>query len=311
METFSNKDISLIQKKIPFNRNGKILSVSHWACMDGTISTIPIYNSYNKTTYLKCTPGKVDEALHSIDGDDYDVIMMTDISFKDFKMYDRFKNLILIDHHGSAADQHDPSQMRFVYQGNSAGVLTRKFMSKYTGNNFDYLTDLSVLGEDYDLWLHKDKKSRGLQELHHHYKCDKFINRFGRGDVEFNADEKMFIEQRQKSFNKLYNNLKFWELETINACMIIESDFINDLCHKLLKERGFDIVICKNPSTASCSIRSDHETLDIGEILKKLEMGGGHAQAGGFAEKEPFLLQKKLLKFEEEVYNNFENIRIT
>jgi len=310
METFSNKDISLIQKKIPFNRNSRILSVSHYGCMDGTISTIPIYNSYNKTTYIKCTPGAVDETVCNFNSNDYDVIMMTDVSFKDKKTYDKFNNLILIDHHGSAADQHDPSLMRFVYQGNSAGVLTRKFMSKYSGNNLDYLKDLSVLGEDYDLWLHKDKKSRGLQELHQHYQCDKFINRFRRGDVEFTFEEQEFVEGRVKTFNKKYNDLVFWDLETINACMIIEGDFVNDLCHKLLNERGFDIVICKNPNTGACSIRSNHETINIGEVLKKLGFGGGHAQAGGINEKDPYTLQKKLLKFEEEIYNNIKDIRI-
>ena len=309
METFTDKEINSIKKKIPFNNKGKILSISHFGCMDGTISTIPIHNSYDQTTYLKCTPGKVDEALSKIDGKDYDAIIMTDISCKDKKIYDGFNNLILIDHHETAQEQHDPSKMRFVYMGNSAGVLTRKFMSKYSGNNFEYLRHLSVLGEDYDLWIHDHSESKGLNELHYHYKCDGFIKRFGAGDMNFTSDERSFIDNRWKTFKNRYDEMDVYEMDSINGCMVMQSDFINDICHRLMEEEGFDVVVCKNPRTASCSIRSKHPELNIGNILKELGSGGGHKLAGGIIEKDPIILREKLVAFEKAIYIKHQDMR--
>ena len=149
-----------------------------------------------------------------------------------------------------------------------------------------------------------------MNELHYKYKCDGFIEKFSNGRTQFTNEEQQYIDGRFKQLRKTYDAMDVFELDSINACMIMESDFINDFCHKLMDEEGFQLVICKNPRTASCSLRSNHPTLNLGAILKRLGFGGGHKNAAGIIESDPFKLQEKLRTFELDVYKDFKDMRI-
>ena len=80
MKTISSKDVERVNKIIPFKKDAKILSISHYGCMDGTISTIPIHNCFGNTTFMKARyGGHCDEVLYDLKSDKYDAVIMTDI----------------------------------------------------------------------------------------------------------------------------------------------------------------------------------------------------------------------------------------
>jgi nanoRNase/pAp phosphatase (c-di-AMP/oligoRNAs hydrolase) len=58
---------------------------------------------------------------------------------------------------------------------------------------------------------------------------------------------------------------------------------VNDLCERLLKDENFDYVFSRNPNNGGMSVRMkvNDGPVHIGNILKKLKLGGGHKEAGG------------------------------
>jgi hypothetical protein len=49
-----------------------------------------------------------------------------------------------------------------------------------------------------------------------------------------------------------------------------------------MKEEGYNIIFCRNPSHGRVSVRHNIEGLDMGGMLKKHGIGGGHFCSAGF-----------------------------
>lgn len=109
-----------------------------------------------------------------------------------------------------------------------------------------------------------------------------FIKRFANGDTKLKDDEIKYLLERKKLFKEVYKNLEIYDLDSINGCFFLEQRFVNDLCHKLMEEKGYKITICINGKFKSCSVRSNLNGLHIGEMLSSLDLG---AHAGGHTKK--------------------------
>jgi nanoRNase/pAp phosphatase (c-di-AMP/oligoRNAs hydrolase) len=138
---------------------------------------------------------------------------------------------------------------------------------------------------------------------------DEFRIRFKDGFTVFRDYEKQFLDYQDKKFNQIYDNLDVSCFSKIKACYFSGQDFINEVCEKLMFEEGFSIVFCYNTRTNRISIRTKEDNIDLGEILKKLDFGGGHPKAAGMNLCSTNLLQERLENIENYMYKHFENVR--
>ena len=68
--------------------------------------------------------------------------------------------IILLDHHESALDLHDPSKNRFVIPSMCGAKLTQRFLERCFNLDLSKFDNLIYLTQDYDLWIHSNKKSK-------------------------------------------------------------------------------------------------------------------------------------------------------
>jgi len=268
-------------KQIP--RDSKVLSISH-NDLDGAASQIVLGHIFEDITYLNTSFYKIDSVLESVDYDKYDFVFVTDINPERKENLDLSEKIILIDHHGSAIDAHNPSKMHFVMPGKCAALRTKTFVEKYYGVTLDHLDDLIRLTNDYDMWELKDPKSKQLNDVMFYlYRPKKFRDQFFDGRTTFTEKETEWLEERERTFARLYDELTIFEFDKINGVAAESKEFINEICDKLMKEEGYNIVFIRNPWHGRVSIRHNlpEEELDMGTILKEKGWGGGHCQSCG------------------------------
>jgi oligoribonuclease NrnB/cAMP/cGMP phosphodiesterase (DHH superfamily) len=283
------------------SRNSKILSISH-NDLDGTVAQIILGQVFNNTTYMNTSFYKIDSVLESIEYDNYDFIILTDIH------PDRKENLylsdkiILLDHHESAIDYNNPSKMHYVISGKCAAHLTKNFIEKYFNIKLEYLDDITRLTDIYDMWRKENKDFNYAKKLNdlmfYKYRPKKFRELFFDGKTYFTEEENNWLKERDKEFEKLYENLNVYELENLNGCVTESKEFINEICDKLMDEEKYKIVFVRNPWHGRVSIRSKYEKLDTGGLLKKLGFGGGHRESSGFFASDINDFQEKIIKLE-------------
>lgn len=302
--------MSLIQlyKEI-LNPNQKILSVVH-RDLDGLASAIVLKNVYKNLTIRSLKYGEVDEYMKTIDPKEYDLVIFSDISPESDDAFEKFHmKHFLLDHHGSAVRFNCPEKNRIVIEGKSAALLVKEFFENLFKIDLSYLNDFCNVVNDYDLWILNDHRSWALNELFFfYYDCD-FVNRFKNGNMKFSKDEQEYILKRKKEFNEVYNKMAIYDFDRVNACFVIQKEFVNDICHKLMKDKGYLLTICVNPKSKSCSVRSNFEKLDCGKMLQELGIGGGHSRSSAFRIKEYEEVQEKIDMIEKYLYDNFKEFR--
>lgn len=289
------------------NRNAKVLNISHLD-LDGAAASIVVANVFHNVKYRYFRYDEVDTFLKTTDLSEFDVVLLTDISPNDSLLLEDIPNSFLLDHHDTALCQHNPEKNRIVLNGKSAALLCKEFFESLYGIDLSYLNDFCEVVNDYDMWINNDKRGWCLNELHFKYWSDNFRNRFIDGNVAFNEEELSFVKERRKKYKQVFDSLEIYELEKINGSFVMASEFVNDICSDLLKE-GDDIVICLNPRNKNCSIRISPSEIHLGNILKELDFGGGHKQAGGIREQDPIKFKEKLDILENLLYNRFKSIR--
>lgn len=319
METITKKDSDIVRRKLKLTPQSKILNVSHFGCMDGSGSSIPIYNSFKNVSYVRAKYEKINEIVTSIDYDKYDAVFFTDIAPTDPSLIKTPKNIVIIDHHETATVNHDPDNMRFVYIGESASLLTKKFVGHYFNKDLSYLDEMSNIINDYDMWLNPHGISWEFSVLHYYYlKKDnyshtKFIRRFCNGDIRFNAEEIEHINRQKHELEKAWNrvNREAYELPyEVDGVLFFEGAFVNELSHRFLDSGEAKITFNKNPNTYQCSVRCPVKGVSIGNILNELGVGGGHDDAGGFHDETQLEFQNNLNKICKHLYENYEVMRV-
>ena len=294
-------------KKI-LNRNNRILSVSHLD-LDGVGCSIVLQNIYKNIEFKSLKYGDVDEFLKTVNFKNYDCVILTDISPEHIETFDLSDKIFLLDHHETALKFHCPEKNRLINTKNSASVFVKEFFEKLFNLDFYYLNDLISIIDDFDTWKLKDSRSRPFNELYFKMYESDFRRRFGNGNTKLTQEEIDYVLQRKKEFNKVYENLDIWELDSINACFVISTNFINDICHKLMDEKGYQLTICINPKSRSCSVRTKEDCLDVGKVLEILGIGGGHKKSSAFRLSENEEVSHKIDMIEKYLYYNYEDIR--
>lgn len=306
MDGITKKDVSIVKRKLKLTKESKILSISHHGCMDGSGCCISLYNHFKDIHFIKSKFNNVDNTCKYIDYDKYDAVIFTDMSPSSGSLIKDAKNVILLDHHESAKFHHDPDNMRFVYNNDSATILTQKFLTYYTGRDFSYLDELYNHINNYDLWLNPYNKNWHLSLLHYYYlrkdkfEHTKFVKRFCTGDTRFNEEEQAYIDICEKElrekwdhYKKNYHNLPY----NIYGCLIVSHSYVNELLDRFRNKMGMKMVINKNPKSNQCSIRCKVKSVHVGNILQELCYGGGHDDAGGFYETDFIKFREKIETF--------------
>ncbi len=291
-------------KRLGLSTGSKILSLTHANCLDGTSCQICLDNVFKNLDCVGVKYNDIDSILGSIidhDYEGYDFIFLTDISPTNKTLLENKNKIILLDHHNTALDHHNPQENKYVFDGVCGTYLTKAFLERFFEKKMSSLNDLVYLVNDYDLWKKNNAKSTFLNELHFMYFSDKFRKRFFGGDTRLNPREIEYIRKKKKEFQKAYDDIEVYDMHKIKACYFETDHFLNELCDRLLKLR-YDIVFCKSPTKNSISVRNKLPFIDIGGILKELGYGGGHHDAAGFFEPDFLKMKEKISIIENRIH---------
>lgn len=278
--------------------------------MDGVACSIVLANTFDRDclTYWYATYRDIDEIIKRTNFDNYDYVIMTDISPHDPTLIEGKDNLILLDHHETALPLHNLNKKRNVVIGQCAGLLTQDFCERLFGISLSYLDDFLKVVNDYDMWINNDQRGKELNELFYLYWGHRFRKRFLDGHIMYTENEKEYLKQRQIELTSMYEDLQFYPLEKINAAIICANSRINDLCDSILMKEGYDIVFCRIPKTHSISVRTNLDTIHIGNILREYDplSGGGHARAGAIENNGTKQFQTIITELENIIYTKLQ-----
>lgn len=289
--------------------DARVLNVYH-KDLDGCASSIVVKNVFKNVHYKDVRYGFVNEYLEKVNYDNYDVVLLTDISPETAEPFSFSNKIFLLDHHDTAVAYNSPENNRIVIPGKSAAKLVKEFFENLFGLDMSYLNTFCEAVNDYDLWINNIPEGWMLNELYFKLWDENFRRRFKSGEIRFTPDETAYIKERKNLLNERFNGLDIYDSDIINGCFFFSTNFVNDLCHKLLKERGYDFVVCVNPKSKNCSVRiNDKFGIHIGNILKEVDLGGGHAHAGGFVVERHEDVEDSINKVEKYLHINFPDIR--
>jgi len=294
-------------KKIPLG--ARILNITH-VDLDGCGCSIVLGNVYKNITYIFSSFYNIDEKLEIINYDNYDYVILTDIYPSERKYLKISDKIIMIDHHPS--DLHDPKRMRFVIPDKKvcATVLVKYFVEKMYDIKLSHLDKFATFINDYDVWNLKYPESKQLNDLmFYKYRPSNFRDEFMDGRVDFTNEEVDFLQKLDEKFQKVYDELEVHEFDNINACVVFENDFVNEIADKLIKEEGYNLVVVKHPKKGRCSLRTSSEDINIGQVLEDFGWGGGHPKSAGIFVKNDMEFHNKMETLERHLYSKFEIIR--
>lgn len=296
------------------NRDDKILSISH-SDADGVAAQVVLGNVFKNIKYLIYQFVKIDDALNLFDFSPYDHVFLTDIYPSVFKIMDRTDKLIFLDHHDTSKELHDPKKMRFVDTNQCAASLTKNFVEAYFKIKLSHLDKFIYYINDYDLWLHRDPFSRKFNLLYDMYRgvnrdLSKYRERFMNGNVLLSEEEAEYIAGKEREYTTVLDGLEMIEFNHIKGAFVINApSFINEISHDLMNNNGYRIVFIKSAVTDHISVRHNVESLNMGELLTKNNIGGGHPKAAGMSKMENDKLIKILLTIEKYLYLHYPEMR--
>jgi oligoribonuclease NrnB/cAMP/cGMP phosphodiesterase (DHH superfamily) len=295
------------------NSNSKIFNITQKGCQDGCGCSLILKKFFKNVEIIESNYDQINKVLENVaTNNQYDCVFITDISPDNngFVLLENIKNLIMIDHHDTAVKYNNPEKLIFVDNECSATKLLYMFMNEvFEGITLNSLEKIVTYINDYDMWVHEYPESKQLNLLLFWFWNDNFINRFISGNVIFNKNELDYIRSKEQEFNNVFNNTNYYDLEKLNGCFVIGDSYVNDICDKLLKEKGYNIVLFRNTKSQNVSVRHNLEYLHIGNTLQLLGIGGGHKNAGGIVEKDVHLLYDKISKLEKHLYENVKELR--
>ena len=312
MEKYINDFISEKTKILPLLiGGGKILNFTH-VDMDGIGSNIVLSKRLKNVVKIEVNYQDIDERIMRFDFNEYDAVIFTDIcpNLISLNYLKTFHNVIILDHHDTAIEHHDPKSCVFIYNGISGTKLTFEFMKVMFGDirQFAEIEQLVDIINDYDLWIHANPKSIYFNWLYYRYKSDGFKSRFISGDIKLLNDEKKFIQTRSDELRDIFHKLEIFEFDSVNAAMFFTDDFINDLGDLVLKKYAYDIILIVNPGSFKVSVRSLND-IEVGTMLKSLGLGGGHKNAGGFKSADSSEFNNHCSMIEQYVYRFYKATR--
>lgn len=294
-------------QKIPLD--AKILNITH-VDLDGCGCSIVLGNIFKNITYVFSSFYNIDEKLKIINYNDYDYVILTDIHPTEEQYLNISDKIILIDHHPS--EFHNPKKKQFVISDKDvcATILVKYFFEKMHNIDLSHLNTFVKYINDYDMWKLKYPQSKNLNDLMFYmHKPSKFVNTFFNGRTQFTNEEIDFLKKLNDKFEKTYEQIEIIEFNTINACVVFEPDFINEIADRLITEEKYDLVIIKHPKGGRCSLRCGSDDINIGKILETFGWGGGHPKSAGIFVKKDTEFFNKMETLERYLHTTYNSIR--
>lgn len=280
--------------------------------MDGVACQIAIGNVFNDVVYMTSSFVKVDSLLRDVNWAEFHHTILTDVYPTDPSILDRIENLIFLDHHDTSLNSHDPKRSRFVDPGQCASSLTKRFLEEYFSISMPYLDEFMWHVNNYDLWVDGNpvEKAKQLNTLWSYYREVNFRKRFMSGDISFTEEENRYLEYKRADYNEKWDGLSLQELEYVNGCIILNAeDYINEFCHDLMTKDKYKLVFFRNAKNGRISVRHCIDGLHMGNLLDKMEIGGGHANSAGLHEMDIRRGFRDMQKIEEHVFTHFKDAR--
>jgi len=272
--------------------------------LDGVICSMILEKVYSNITSIETTIYKIDSILLELDYSKYDYVILTDVHPQKQKNLYISEKIILFDHQQTIICYNDPVKMHYVIPNKCSAITVKRFVEKYYGIDFAYMDDFIEIVNDYDLYELLFKESCWLNDLllFKHSRIE-FRERFKDFLIYFTDDERKWLNERSVRVKKAYESLEVYEL-SINGCVIILNEFINEISTMLLTMNGYNIVIVKNNNNNSCSIRSNYKNIDIGEMLRILKIGDGYQNSAGMLIKNDDEFKKNIELIEQYLTKN-------
>ena len=259
-----------------------VLLITHDNCMDGMGCQLLMEKTFENIIVLKSSPQKVNGLIENLDADKYDSIVLADISTTNEEFLSK-DNVMLIDHHDTAQELHDPDNLIFVYNFECGTKLLHRVLEASFRERLKKYSELVDLINDYDLWIHKDERSKKLAKTFYSRNSDdEFASRFWNFKVSFTEEEEARFEEQRLEYEAVYNQLEIFELDKTLTAFAIYGEYNNDLCHDIMERNGMRVAILFNTGTRCASIRTVDEEIHLGEMMKEYGTGGGHPMAAGF-----------------------------
>lgn len=285
-----------------------ILNITH-VDLDGLGCSLTIKKCLSDVSYIdvvKANYYDIDKVITNLDIKKYDMVIITDISPSNkFVVQHSILStgipFILLDHHASAQEIHDPEIGLFIRTKNSAtkyvyDVFTEIFNYEEL-LTFEYQELIKII-DDYDTWVLSDIRSKPLNDIFFSIGWDSFEERYYNGFDRFNKIERQILvakaEELEKEYERLLDHETLLRIPQLKLIFVEGNKFTNDICHMFMdREPNCGIVVFRNNSSGSVSIR--HKlNFHIGNILKELGFGGGHGKAGGMLYNDTEQLMERL-----------------
>jgi len=292
--------------KPKININDRICSISH-NDMDGVVCQIILGQVFKNIKYINTSFYKIDDILSRLNFADYDHVILTDMHPENKKNLYLSTKIIMIDHHHSAIDMHDPEKFHYVLTEQCAAIHTKKFIESLYHIKLSNLDNLVYLTNDYDMYYLNNGKSKLMFDLmFNYYKPHMFRKEFFTGRTRFTFDEIKWLKTRRTQYNKIWNDIDVYEFDSFRGCVIYQSDFMNEIADRLINEEGYRAIIIRNPRTGRVSIRHNIEEFHAGDFLKNKGWGGGHKRAAGLFVDDENDFESKTKTIEKYIVNTFD-----
>jgi oligoribonuclease NrnB/cAMP/cGMP phosphodiesterase (DHH superfamily) len=291
------------------NDDNTILLITHANCMDGMGCQLLMEKIFSNVIVMKSSPQKVNDLIDHLDASKFDAIVLADISTtnEEFLAQD---HVMLVDHHDTAQDLHDPDNLIFVYNFECGTKLLKRTVEAALKQPLKKYNELIDLINDYDLWEHTDERSKKLAKtFYKRTSDDEFATRFWNFKVSFTQEEEDQFEQDQQEYERVYNQLEIFELDRTLTGFAIYGTYNNDLCHDIMERNGLHVAVLFNPQTRCASIRTIDEEIHLGEMMKEYGTGGGHPMAAGFKAVTDNDLKDTLDFVDKYIYKNYPHLR--
>ena len=277
--------------------------------MDGMGCQLIMEKVFERVIVMKSTPQKVETLINNIDPSKYKAIVLADISTQNEEFL-MLPQVMMVDHHDTAENMHDPDNAVFIYNFESGTKLLWRVIEAAIKKPLKKYSDLVDLINDYDLWEHKDPRSKKLAKLFYNRTSDdEFAERFWGFKVKFTEAEEKVFEEQAIEYEQTYSQLDIFELEDSNTVFAIHNSYNNDLCHDMMKRNNAEVAILFNPITRGGSIRTLSEEIHLGEMVQSMGIGGGHPMAAGFKCRTDDDLQDTLADIDQYIYRNHPELR--
>lgn len=305
----------------------KIKLFTHGEDLDGVscaILTSLAYGEANVDVEYCNYPGqsnaideKFEEFLVTADFDEYDKILITDISISeelaDSAEYAGLKDkLVLLDHHKTALglNVYDWADVYVNEKSPKSGTLMlfeyleTHFLEKLW-NEFgseeeidDYMCKLKAFAtmvSEYDTWfwfINKNEMPKRLNDLFKILGKQKFIEKIcnhidlqGLRNIFSNSD-RLLLDLEQKKIDKYIwkkeQNMRIESRWGYEVGIVFAEQYVSELGNKICENHPeIDLIAIINPDHG-VSFRATKDEVDVSEIAKKYG-GGGHPKAGGMS----------------------------